>query len=106
MVFAMTEIGGDDTFLEHRLNILGLLENSSHTPSALATSALDIQSVSDKGELFFPWYMWDYTNQHTEYFLLVRYFFHDLKRSGKYFMSGDRYAKAAIHCVNFLFDTR
>lgn len=105
MVFAMTQIEGDDTLLEHRLNILGRVENDSRTSTAIAT-VLDMQSVVDKGEFLFPWYIWAFTSQYTEYFELLGYFFHDLTRSGKYFMSGARYANAALHCVDFLFDTR
>ncbi|KAF8814332.1 hypothetical protein BYT27DRAFT_6336716 [Phlegmacium glaucopus] len=108
MVFAMTQIDGDDTFLEHRLNILGFLENGARTPSTNVVTALDFPSEPDRAELFFPWYIWDYAQprQYAEYFKLLRCFLHDHRRSEKYFMSGARYANAALHCVKFVFDTR
>ena len=106
MVFSMTHIDGDNSSLEHRLNILGLVRDNFCTPPALAT-ALRIQfSASNRGELFFPWFISDSAKQHTIYFQLLRHFFHDPKRSGNYFMSHTRYATAALHCVNFLFGTR
>jgi len=93
MIFAMKRVNADITAPWHRLNILGLLEAGT---AALTTAAIS----------YYPRFFKLYDNPNTSHFLLLHYFFHDIKRSGKYFMSGARYANAALHCVKFLFDTR
>ncbi|KAF8157127.1 hypothetical protein B0H34DRAFT_488117 [Crassisporium funariophilum] len=106
MVFA--EVGSlDDGDFETRRAVYTGDSDNRLTILNLDTHDLITYEDNNKSKLveflFFPWSaQYSFRAGSPSFWKLLRHFFNDSQLSGKYFLSGDRYAHATFHCIDYV----